>query len=63
MSETIRKIWFPRQCEFVEEFPEELLTRLEQTSDRGSFCVFDNVMNGVNSNSMVSELFTRGRSH
>ena len=27
LFETIRKIWFPRQCEFVNGFPEDLLTR------------------------------------
>ena len=63
LFETIRKIWFPRQCEFINGFPEDLLTRLEQTSDRGSLCIFDNVMNEVSSNSMVAKLFTRGRSH
>ena len=63
LFETIRKIWFPRQCEFINGFPEDLLTRLEQTSDRGSLCIFDDVMNEVSSNSMVSKLFTRGRSH
>ena len=63
LFETIRKIWFPRQCEFINGFPEDLLTRLEQTSDRGSLCIFDDVMNEVSSNSMVSKLFTRGRRH
>ena len=32
-------------------------------SDRGSLCIFDDVMNEVSSNSMISKLFTRGRSH
>ena len=65
LFETIKKIWFPRQCqcEFVDGCPENLLTRLEQTSDRGSLCIFDDVMNEVSSNSMISKLFTRGRSH
>ena len=63
LFETIRKIWFPRQCEFINGFPEDLLTRLEQMSDSGSLCIFDDVMNEVSSNSMVSKLFTRGRSH
>ena len=63
LFETIRKIWFPRQCEFINGFPEDLLTRLEQTSDPGSLCIFDDVMNEVSSNSMVSKLFTHGRSH
>ena len=59
----IREIWSPRQCEFIESFPEDLLVQLEQTSDHSSLCVFDAVMNEVSSNSMVSKLFTRGRSH
>ena len=63
LFETIGKIWFPRQCEFISGFPEDLLTRLEQTSDHSSLCIFDDVMNEVSSNSMVSKLFTRGRSH
>ena len=40
-----------------------MLTRLEQTSDHGSLCIFDDVMNEVTSSSMVSKLFTCGRSH
>ena len=63
LFETIRKIWFPRQCEFVDGCPEDLLTGLEQTSDRGSLCIFDDVMNEVSFNSMVSKLFTCGKSH
>ena len=63
LFETIRKIWFPRQCEFISGFPEDLLTCLEQTSDRGSLCIFDDVMNEVSSNSIVSKLFTHVRSH
>ena len=63
LFETIRKIWFPRQCDFINGFPEDLFTPLEQTSDRGSLCIFDDVMNEVSSNSMVSKLFTHGRSH
>ena len=63
LFETIKKIWFPHQCEFINGFPEDLLTRLEQMSDRGSLCIFDGVMNEVSSNSMVSKLFMRGRSH
>ena len=62
LFETIRKIWFPRQCEFINGFPEDLLTHLEQMSDHGGLCIFD-VMNEVSSNSMVSKLFTHGRSH
>ena len=61
--ETIKKIWFPRQCEFVDGCPENLLNRLEQMSDRGSLCIFDDVMNEVSSNATISKLFTRGRSH
>ena len=60
---TIKKIWFPHQCEFVDGCPDDLLTRLEQTSDRGSLCIFDDVMNEVSFNSTVSKLFTHGRSH
>ena len=63
LFETIRKVWFSRQCEFVDGYPDDLLTRLEQTSDRGSLCIFDDVMNEVSSNSTVSKLCTRGRSH
>ena len=63
LSETIKKIWFPHQCEFVDGCPENLLTHLEQMSDRGSLCIFDDVMNEVSSNAMISKLFTRGRSH
>ena len=61
--EIIGKTWFPRQCEFVDRCPENLLTRLEQTSDCGSLCIFDDVMNEVSSNSMISKLFTCGSSH
>ena len=63
LFETIRDIWFPYQCDFVDGFPEDLLTCLVQTSDCGSLCIFDDVMNEVSSNSMVSKLFTCGRSH
>ena len=63
LFEAIRKIWFPRQCEFVDGCPENLLTHLEQSSDHGSLCIFDDVMNEVSSNSMISKLFMRGRSH
>ena len=63
LFETNRKIWFPRQCEFVDGYPEDLLTHLEQTSDHGSLCIFDDVMNEVSSNSVVSKLFMLGRSH
>ena len=63
LFETIKKIWFPRQCEFVDGCPENLLTRLEQTSDRGRLCIFDDVMNEASCNATISKLFTRGRSH
>ena len=63
LFETIRKIWLPRQCEFVDGCPDDLLTRLEQMSDRSSLCIFDDVMDEVSSNSTASKLFTRGRSH
>ena len=26
---TIKEIWTPRQCEFIEGFPEDLMSRLE----------------------------------
>ena len=51
------------QCEFIEGFPDDLLSRLESTHDQGSLCVFDDVMDEVSSNTEVSELFTYGRSH
>ena len=63
LFKTIKEIWAPRQCEFVEGFPEELMSRLEKTNDRGSLCIFDDVMNEVSSNATISKLFTRGRSH
>ena len=44
-----KEIWTPRQCEFVEGFPEDLMSRLEKTNDRGSLCIFDDVMNKVSS--------------
>ena len=40
LFKTIKEIWAPRQCEFVEGFPEDLTSRLEKTSDRGSSCNF-----------------------
>ena len=63
LFKTIKEIWAPRQCEFVEGFPEDLMSRLEKTNDRGSLCIFDDVMNEVSSNATISKLFTRGRSH
>ena len=39
------------------------MSRLEKTNDRGSLCIFDDVMNEVSSNATISKLFTRGRSH
>ena len=60
---TIKEIWAPRQCEFIEGFPEDLMSRLEKSNDRGSLCIFDDVMNEVSSNATISKLFTRGRSH
>ena len=36
--------WQNRECEFIERFPDDLLSRLESTRDRGSLCVFDDVM-------------------
>ena len=63
LFETIRKIWLPRQYEFGDGCPDDLLTRLEQTSDHGSLCIFHDVMNEVSSNSTVSKSFTCGKSH
>ena len=63
LFKTIKEIWAPYQCEFVEGFPEDLMSRLEKTKDRGSLCIFDDVMNEVSSNATISKLFTRGRSH
>ena len=63
LFKTIEEIWAPRQCEFVEGFPEDLISRPEKTNDRGSLCIFDDVMNEVSSNATISKLFTRGRSH
>ena len=63
LFKTIKGIWAQRQCEFVEGFPEDLMARLEKTNDRGSLCIFDDVMNEVSSNATISKLFTRGRSH
>ena len=59
----IKEIWAPRQCEFIEGFPEDLMSRLEKSNDRGSLCIFDDLMNEVSSNATISKLFTRGRSH
>ena len=44
LFKTIEEIWAPRQSEFVEGFPEDLTPRLVKTSDRGSLCIFDDVM-------------------
>ena len=63
LFKTIKEIWAPRQCEFVEGVPEDLMSRLEKTNDCGSLCIFDDVMNEVSSNATISKLFTRGRSH
>ena len=63
LFKTIKEIWAPRQCEFIEGFPEDLMSRLEKSNDRGSLCIFDDVMNEVTSNATISKLFTRGRSH
>ena len=63
LFKTIEEIWAHRQCEFVEGFPEDLMSRLEKTNDRGSLCIFDDVMNEVSSNATISKLFTCRRSH
>ena len=47
LFQKIQEIWAPRQCEFLDSFPEDLMTRLEKSSDHGSLCVFDNVMNDI----------------
>ena len=39
------------------------MSRFEKSNDRGSLCIFDDVMNEVSSNANISKLFTRGRSH
>ena len=39
------------------------MSRLEKTNNRGSLCIFDDVMNEVSSNATISKLFTCGRSH
>ena len=63
LFKTIKEIWVPCQCEFIEGFPEDLMSRLERSKDRGILCFFDDVMNEVSSNATISKLFTRGRSH
>ena len=60
---TIKEIWAPHQCEFIEGFPEDLMSRLEKSNDCGSLCIFDDVVNEVSSNATISKLFTHGRSH
>ena len=37
----------PHQCEFIEGFSEDLMPRIEKSNDRGSLCIFDEVMNEV----------------
>ena len=39
------------------------MSRLEKSNDRGSLCIFDDVMNEVSSNATISKLFTCRRSH
>ena len=64
LLKTIKEIWAPHQCEFVEGFPEDLMSRLEKNKRSWkSLCIFDDVMNDVSSNATISKLFTRGRSH
>ena len=63
LFKTIKEIWAPSQCEFIEGFPEDLMSRLVKANDFGSLCIFDDVMNEVSSNATISKLFTRGRSH
>ena len=63
LFKTIKEIWALRQCEFIKGFPEDLMSRLERSNDRGSLCIFDDVMNEVSSNATISNLFTRRRNH
>ena len=60
LFKTIKEIWAPRQYEFIEDFPEDLMSRLEKSNDRGSLCIFDDARNEVSSNDTISKLFTRG---
>ena len=39
------------------------MSQLEKSNDRESLCIFDDVMNEVSSNAILSKLFTSGRSH
>ena len=48
---------------YYRRFPEDLMSRLEKSNDRGSLYIFDDVMNEVSSNATISKLFTCGRSH
>ena len=63
LFKTIKEIWAPHQCEFVEGFLKIWCHDLKKTNDRGSLCIFDDVMNEVSSNATILKLFTRGRSH
>ena len=63
LFKTTEEIWAPRQCEFIESFPDDLMSRLEKSNNHGSLCIFDDVMNEVSSNATISKLFTHGRSH
>ena len=63
LFKTIKEIWIPRQYEFIEGFLDDLISHLEKSNDRGSLCIFDDVMIKVSSNATISKLFTRGRSH
>ena len=63
LFKTVKEIWAPCQCEFIEGFPEDLMSRPENSNDLGSLCIFDDVMNEVSSNATILKLFTRGRSH
>ena len=36
LFKTIKEIWTPRQCEFIEGFPEDFMSRLEKSNDCGS---------------------------
>ena len=59
----IKEVWAPHQSEsHVEGFPEDLMSQLEKSNDRESLCIFDDVMNEISSNAILSKLFTNGRS-
>ena len=54
---TITEIWVPCQCEFIEGFSEDLMSRLDKSNDPESLLIFDDVMNEVSSNATIQKLF------